>query len=352
MGLQPACDHFPLMSDAAEDPAFAVQLWLCGSCGLAQLVEDPTLPEEVRGVEPLALVEQARDAVARVAAAGMLPAGGAVVEHSSPHGGSWRALLAERGMCTDGGGRADVVMDCFGLMHESDVRDALRLRTEELAPNGVLLVQFHSLAAVIVQGQWNAVRHGHPVYLSTPAMVRMLEAVGLTTVHAWTFDLYGGTVLLAARRGGTPDVSVGQLVEEENAVGVADPEVLRGLQRAAMETADSLRTWLIDARASGRTVLGYGAASRAVPLLNHAGIGPDLLSAVADASVPKHGRRIPGVRIPIVTPEELVASAPDEVVLFVPDLLGEVRSRWPGLEAGGTTWVVAEPRPRAVKPLG
>ena len=48
-------------------------MWLCSSCGLAQLLADPTVPEEPRGTEPAALVAQAADAVERVAAAGLLP---------------------------------------------------------------------------------------------------------------------------------------------------------------------------------------------------------------------------------------------------------------------------------------
>jgi hypothetical protein len=348
MGCQPACDHFPLASEPGSDPVFPVQVWLCASCQLTQLVADPTLPEEVRGVEPAAFVEQARDAVARVAEAGLLSGAGSVDEFGSPHGGSWLDLLAERGVRPRSGFTADVVLDCFGLMHEPDLRAALSERTGRLAPGGVLLVQYHSLAAIVEHGQWNIFRHGHPVYLSTPAVVGLLHAVGLTAVRAWQFELLGGTVLLAARRGGRPDASVEQLVEDERAAGVCEPEVLNGLERTAAESAGSLRRWLVQARAEGRTVLGYGAASRAVPLLNRAGIGPDLLEAVADASPAKNGRRIPGVRIPIVSVDELVVRAPDDILLLVPDLLTEVqRTLGPALEK--TRWVVAEPRPRAVE---
>ena len=53
------------------DPVYPLQMWLCSSCGLAQLLADPTVPEEPRGAEPAALVAQAADAVARVAAAGI-----------------------------------------------------------------------------------------------------------------------------------------------------------------------------------------------------------------------------------------------------------------------------------------
>src|SRR5690606_1380730 len=155
---------------------------------------------------------------------------------------------------------------------------------------------------------------------------------GLRTVAAWWFDLYGGTVLLAARRQGSISPSVRHLIDAELAAGVADFGDLRALATAADEPALPLRGSLADEQSHAPTVLGYGAASRAVPLLNHAGIGPDLLPAVADASEAKQGRRFPGVGVPIISPDELVSLGPDDVVLFVPDMLDEIRARLPEIE--------------------
>ena len=98
LGEQPACDYFPRCDDPGPDPVYPLQMWLCSSCGLAQLVADPTVPEEPRAAEPAALVAQAADAVSRVAAAGLLADGGRVAEYGSPHGGSWLELLAGRGL--------------------------------------------------------------------------------------------------------------------------------------------------------------------------------------------------------------------------------------------------------------
>src|SRR6185437_2302781 len=117
---------------------YPLQMWLCSSCGLAQLLTDPTVPEEPKGAEPAALVAQAEDAVRRVAAAGLLPAGARVAEYGSPHGGSWLDMLTARGLVpVDGSTQADLIIDCFGMMHAADQAAALAERAARLAPGGV-----------------------------------------------------------------------------------------------------------------------------------------------------------------------------------------------------------------------
>ncbi len=355
LGDQPAADHFPAADDPGPDPVYPLQMWLCASCGLAQLLVDPTAPDEPRGAEPAALVEQAADAVDRVGAAGWLPAGARVAEYGSPHGGSWQGLLAERGLAIANQSEpADVVLDCFGLMHSPDQATALAERTARVAPGGVLLLQYHSLATIVRLGQWNSLRHGHYAYYSTPALAGMLAGVGFVPRQAWRFELYGGTVLLAAGRAadavdaadaaevGRPGESVGALVAEEAGLGVGNSDRVRSLQRSAVSRVDALHGWLVEQRTAQRTVLGYGAASRAVALLCRAGVDRTLLPAVADASPAKQGRRMPTTDIPVISPGELVTARPDAVLLFLPDLLAEVRAALPEIEAGGGLWIDAE----------
>lgn len=344
LGKQPASDFFPPVADAGPDPVYPLRMWLCAECGLAQLAEDPTVPEEPRGVEPAALIAQAKDAIERVKRAGLIKPGARVLEYGSPHGGSWLPMLAEHGLrpVTQPGDQADVVVDCFGLMHCADQHAAVTERAARLAEDGILLLQFHSLATIVRSGQWNALRHGHYAYYSTAAITRMLAIAGLTPKTAWRFDLYGGTVLLGAGRGGEVDSEVRALLAEENGSGVGDPRIVRSLQETAENSINALRGWLQRQRGTGRKVYGYGAASRAVALLAAAGIDDTMLSGVADASQNKWGRRMPGTAIPVISPAELVRAKPDAVLLFVPDLLEEVRTALPAL-AG--RWVVAEPVP-------
>ncbi|HXT89549.1 MAG TPA: class I SAM-dependent methyltransferase [Trebonia sp.] len=343
LGEQPACDYFPRMDDPGPDPVYPLQMWLCSSCGLAQLLADPTVPEEPKGTEPAALVAQAAYAVQRVGSAGLLPEQGVVAEYGSPHGGSWLGLLAGRGLIPTAGSPADVIIDCFGFMHAADQQRALAERAARVAPGGVLLLQYHALSTIIRQRQWNALRHGHFAYYSTTALTAMLATVGFGPRTAWQFDLYGGTVLLAASREGEagtgPDDMVQSLLQDDARVGVCAPSAFADLQRDVQAHANALHDWLVGEKSAGRNVLGYGAASRAVALLCHAHVDRELLPAVVDASPAKQGLRMPGTDIPVTDPARLAASRPDSVVLFVPDLLAEVRDSFPEVEAAGGRWV-------------
>ncbi len=332
LGNVPAADYFPSVDEPFEvaEATYPLQMILCRTCGLAQLERDDTTVDEPRGIEPQALRDQAKDAVQRVQASGWLR-GASVREFGSPHGGSWLPLLADRGFTA--ARTADVVLDCFGIMHDSDQGAAFRRRAEATKPDGVLLLQFHSLLTIVAKDQWNTLRHGHFAYYSLTAMMRLLDAVGMSAATAWEFDLYGGTVLVAAVHGRVaPDERVAAILHREADFGITDPAVVERLQGATATQARMLREWLEVQRDHGRSVYGYGAASRAVALFSHAGVTSALMTAVADASPAKQGRRMPGTDVAIVSPEELVAANPDQILLTLPDIYDEVATTYPRLQ--------------------
>ena len=218
---------------------------------------------ETPGRRAAALIAQAADAVARVTAAGLLPAGARVAEYGSPHGGSWLDMLRDQGLKPAGDGdEADVIVDCFGLMHAADQAAALAERAARLAPGGVLLLQFHSIETILRTGQWNALRHGHFAYYSATALVAMLHSLKATTGAvlsprtSWLFDLYGGTVLLAVQRDGEgreADEAIAALLAGEQHAGVTDPGVLpQPAARCAGAGPSALNAWLTRMRQSGK----------------------------------------------------------------------------------------------------
>ena len=356
LGLQPAADVFPPASDVRPDELHPLRMVLCAGCGLAQLAEDPTEADEPRGVEPAALVEQARQAVADLAAAGFAQPGMPVVECPSPHGGSWLGHLRELGLEPGDRGRVPLLVDSLGLMHEADQRAAIKRRFARISSEGVLALHVHPLGTILRDGTWNALRHGHFSYFSVTWLVAAVRQLRLEPVGLWRYGLYGGTVVLALAPAASrwvaeagPLAALREVLDDEAALGVTDPRAVGRLQQEVTRSAVALREWLDEHRDEG--VAGYGAASRAVTLLRAAEVTRQDLVAVVDASPAKAGRSMPGtgdadgVRVPILPPSALAELKPRWVLLFVPDLLDEVRSAYPQVEAAGGRWVVAEPEP-------
>jgi hypothetical protein len=355
LGMQPPSDLFPAPDDPEPDPEYPLRMVISTVSGLVQIEEDPTTPEEPRGVEPAALVAQAEAAVDQAEAAGFIRAGTRVLEYPSPHGGSWVEQLARRDMSEVQDGKAELLVDIFGMMHDADQRAALAERISHMTDDAVLLMQYHTVAAIVRSGIWNALRHGHFAYYSTPALVQMGKEMGLVAIGAWEYSLYGGTIMLAFAKEGGPwggqSEDVTAMVERELAEGITDPAYVGTLGTALDESVAAIKDYLAATQKEGLEVAGYGAASRTSALLRCADVTKDQVVAVADASTNKHGRTMPGNRIPIVSPADMVALRPDRVLLFVPDLLPEVRKALPEVEANGGRWVVLDPMPREVDPI-
>jgi hypothetical protein len=353
LGPQPGADHFPPVSTPGSDPRWPLELWLCRSCTLVQLGPvEPQLPEPPLAVESATSLAHAGTSVRDLVKAYPELSGATVAEFDSHHGGSWLGHLQDAGCRTVADGeRAHLVVDVHGLAHEPAIGRSLAQRAQRLAPGGLLVLEFHHLLPLLVESQFDTVRHGHWSYLSLGAVSRLATPLGLAVAAVRQVPLFGGSLQVMLRHADGLDVadaSVKAVLDDEAAAGVDDPDRLAGLHAAAHRSATALHDRLVAARDSGRTVLGYGAPSKAPVLLDVSRIGPDLLPFTVDAAVGKHGRRIPGAAVPIRPVDDLRAARPDVVLVLTWDIADEVISQLEADGGWGAEYLVPMPAPHVV----
>jgi hypothetical protein len=356
LGAQPGADYFPPTSTPGEDPRWPLELWLCQSCTLVQLG-----PVELRLSEPSLAIESATSlAHAETSVRNLVRdypelSGATVVEFDSHHGGSWlQHLLAAGCRTVTNDERAHLVVDVHGLAHEPAIGRSLAERVDRLAPGGLLVLEFHHLLPLLIDSQFDTVRHGHWSYLSLGAMSRLAAPLGLAVASLRQIPLFGGSLQLMLRHTDAGDgldlvdAAVKAVLEDEAAAGVDDPDKLGGLHAAAHRSATALHDYLVDQKDKGRTVLGYGAPSKAPVLLDISRVGPNLLPFTVDAAPGKHGRRIPGCGVPIRPVDDLRASRPDIVLILTWDIADEVISQLEADGGWGAAYLVPLPKPRLV----
>tara|TARA_B100000674_G_scaffold62902_1_gene43584 strand:- start:6406 stop:7458 length:1053 start_codon:yes stop_codon:yes gene_type:complete len=226
---------------------------------------------------------------------------------------------------------ADLVVANNVLAHVPDINDFMSGIARILKPHGRVSIEFPHLLCLLQGNQFDTIYHEHYSYLSLRVVQRIASATGLEVVNVEQLVTHGGSlrVWLAHRGSADPTPQVEVVLAAEAAAGLEEMEAYLGFQQRAEAAKYGLLHFLLQAKQNGRLVLGYGAAAKGNTLLNYAGIKPDLLEAVADRAVSKQGQYLPGSHIPVITPEELDAKNPDDVLLLPWNLIHEVRQQCP-----------------------
>jgi hypothetical protein len=109
-----------------------------------------------------------------------------------------------------------------------------------------------------------------------------------------------------------------------------------------------LRELLAGLKRDGARIAAYGAAAKGSTLVNSVGIGTDLIDFVVDRNVHKQGLLMPGVHIPIRSPDALLEERPDYVLLLAWNFQDEIARQQSEYLAGGGRFIVPIPEPHIV----
>jgi len=213
------------------------------------------------------------------------------------------------------------------LAHVPDINDFVSGVALLLKEDGVATFEFPHLLNLVANGQFDTIYHEHYSYLSLTAVSGIFERNGLVVFDVEEISTHGGSLRVYAQRTAAPRhrlSAVGKLLAREKAAGLLTDQYYAGFQPRTDRIKNDFLRFLLEAKADGRKVAGYGAAAKGNTLMNYAGVRPDLLSFVVDKSPAKQGKFLPGNRIPIVDEARIREQRPDYVVVLPWNLWDEV----------------------------
>jgi hypothetical protein len=249
--------------------------------------------------------------------------------------------LAAEGRC------ADLITGNNVYAHVPDINDFTRGLAALLKPEGAVTLEFPHLMRLIAHTQFDTVYHEHFSYLSLGAVSRIFAAAGLRVWDVEELPTHGGSLrvygcLADAARATTGRVAA--LLAREEAAGLTRLATYTDFQARADRVTDDLLAWLIEQKRAGRSVAAYGAAAKGNTLLNYAGIRRDLLPYVADRSLGKVGKFMPGSGIPIVNEDHLRVHKPELILLLPWNLREELTAQLSYTAEWDAQLVVAVPQ--------
>jgi hypothetical protein len=114
--------------------------------------------------------------------------------------------------------------------------------------------------------------------------------------------------------------------DRESQMKLCSPQTYLDFANRVAKNKEEMINFLETQKKLGKKVLGYGASTKGNTILAYYGIGPDLISYVADRNPIKWGRQTV-TRIPIISEEEAREMQPDYFLAFPYHFMNEFLER-------------------------
>lgn len=213
-------------------------------------------------------------------------------------------------------GHADVIVARNVLGHASELQDLVAGIKELLAPNGHFILEVPYAFFLRNELQYDTIFHEHLSYLTVGTVAGLMDRFGMKITDLTFVQMNGGSMLCEIVHRDRPEPRGDQsFIDFERLIQLNSPEGWRDFAKSVEEQRRSFKELLESLREEGKRVAGYGAAAKCMTMLNYCNITPDLIPIMGDANPRKQGLLCPGVRIPVVTPEDVMEFNPDYIVI-------------------------------------
>ena len=244
------------------------------------------------------------------------------------------------------GKQADLLLGNNVLAHVPDLNDFVAGLKLLLKPKGIITMEFPHLLQLMQQNQFDTIYHEHFCYFSLLAIDRVFTHHGLSIFDVQQLPTHGGSLRIHATHAGTRPLAKGfhDVLENERVYGLDDSEIYDQFAEQVRNTKRQLLKFLCDAKATGKSIAGYGAAAKGNTLLNYCGVRCDFLDYVVDLNPHKQNLFLPGTHIPIFAPEKLKQTKPDYVLILPWNIKDEVIRQHGYIGEWGGKFVVPIPK--------
>jgi 2-polyprenyl-3-methyl-5-hydroxy-6-metoxy-1,4-benzoquinol methylase len=242
---------------------------------------------------------------------------------------------------------ADLLIGNNVLAHVPDLNDFVAGLKLLLSGRGIITMEFPHLLRLMKENQFDTIYHEHFSYFSFIAVERIFAKHGLVIFDVQELPTHGGSLRIYARHAENGIYSVTDNVvglrQQEERQGVSYSETYSSFSEQVRETKRKLLSFLIEAKRSGKTIVGYGAPAKGNTLLNYCGIRTDFVDYTVDLSPHKQGLYLPGTRIPIYSPDRIKETRPDYVLILPWNLKDEIMKQMAHIRTWGGQFVVPIP---------
>ncbi|MGI0021284.1 MAG: class I SAM-dependent methyltransferase [Nitrososphaeraceae archaeon] len=253
-----------------------------------------------------------------------------------------RDILAENG-------QAAVITATNVFAHIQDYDSFMLALTSLLSDDGIFVFQVPHFLQLVRHLEYDTIYHEHISYFGIKPLIRFFERFDLELFDVIETEIDGGSIRCFVSRKGKRTISnnIKRILDTEEKERIYSLERLKKFAED-VKTQKKLLIELLVSLGKNSKIVGIGAPAKGMTMLNYCKIDADVLDYVTEKSSLKIGKFTPGMHIPVKPDDILLEDKPDYAVIFAWNFAEEIMKNLEGYKKAGGKFIIPIPHPRIV----
>ena len=202
---------------------------------------------------------------------------------------------------------ADIILASNVFAHSDKLKEMATCMLKLLKNKGTIIIEVQYLLNTLKDLTFDNIYHEHYNYWSLTSLVNFFKQYKAKIVKAEKINTHGGSLRVYIRKDKNSkiDKSVKNLLDEEEKFGLKKYSTYRQFGERVYAIQKNVKKNIKKLKSNGKKLIGYGSPAKATTSLNFFGVSSEIDFIVEDNKL-KHGKFIPGVKIPIVSKEKII----------------------------------------------
>lgn len=202
-------------------------------------------------------------------------------------------------------GSAEIIVANAVFAHVDDMDDMTSGISKILSNSGTFIFEVHHLVDIIEDMQYDSFYHEHFSYHSILTLSKFLKKYNMEICNVKKISIRGGMIRVYAKKinNNKIDSSVIEFINQEQKLGLDKLETFQRFAKEVNEHKLEILNLLKKLKSEGKKIVAYGMSGRGNTLLNYWKVGTEIIDYGIDASPERYDRYVPGMHIPIKSPE-------------------------------------------------
>jgi len=222
---------------------------------------------------------------------------------------------------------ADLILASNVFAHSDKLKEMADCMFKLLRKNGTIIIEVQYLLNTLKDLTFDNIYHEHYNYWSLTSLINFFNQKNAKIYRVERINTHGGSIRIYVSKSNKIKIekNVSSLVKEEEKFGIKKYITYQNFAKKVYKIRENVRANISKLKAENNQIIGYGSPAKATTALNFFGISNEIDYIVEDNKL-KHGKYLPGVKIPI-TSISAVKGKPDCAIVLAWNFFHEIKRK-------------------------